>query len=43
MSAFAFDTHQAVKTLYEAGAAEPLAEVFVETIGGNIAASEVPL
>ena len=41
MSALAFDTHQAVKALCEAGAAEPLAEAFVETIGdavsGNVA------
>ena len=35
------DTHQAVNILCEAGAAEPLAEAFVETIGdvitGNVA------
>ena len=41
MSALAFDTHRAVKALCEAGAAEPLAEAFVETIGdaisGNVA------
>lgn len=41
MSAIAFDTHRAVKALCEAGAAEPLAEAFVETIGdaisGNVA------
>ena len=41
MSPLAFDTHRAVKALCEAGAAEPLAEAFVETIGdaitGNVA------
>ena len=41
MSSLAFDTHRGVKTLCEAGAAEPLAEAFVETIGdaitGNVA------
>ena len=41
MSMLAFDTHRAVKTLCEAGAAEPLAEAFVATvgdaIGGNVA------
>ena len=41
MSALAFDTHRAVKVLCEAGAAEPPAEAFVETIGdaliGNVA------
>ena len=41
MSSLAFDTHRAVKALCEAGAAEPLAEAFVETIGdaitGNVA------
>ena len=37
MSALAFDTHRAVKALCEAEAADPLAEVFVETIGGNVA------
>ena len=37
MSALAFDVHRAFKTLCEAGAAEPLVEAFVETIGGNIA------
>ena len=41
MSTLAFDTHRAVKALCEAGAAEPLAEAFVETIGdaigGNVA------
>lgn len=36
MSALAFDTHRAVKALCESGAAEPLAEAFVETIGGNV-------
>lgn len=53
MSSLAFDTHRAGKALCEAGAAEPLAEAFVGTIGdavtGNIAtkadiaASEVAL
>ncbi len=37
----AFDTHRAVKALCEAGAAEPLAEAVVatvgEAIGGNVA------
>ena len=33
MNSLAFDTHRAVKVLCEAGAAEPLAEAFVETIG----------
>ena len=37
MSVLAFDTHQAVKTLWEAGAAESLAEAFVEIITGNVA------
>ena len=37
MSALAFDTHRAVKALCEAGAAEPLAEAFVETIGDAVA------
>ena len=41
MSALAFDTHRAVQALCEAGAAEPLAEAFVETSGdavsGNVA------
>ena len=37
MSPLAFDTHRAVKALCEAGAAEPLAEAFVETITGNVA------
>ena len=41
MSLLAFDTHRAVKALCEAGAAEPLAEAVVETvgdaIGGNVA------
>lgn len=41
MSALAFDTPRAVKALCEAGAAEPLAEAFVKTIGdaisGNVA------
>lgn len=41
MSMLAFDTHRAVKALCEAGAAEPLAEAFVATvgdaIGGNVA------
>ena len=41
MSMLAFDTHQAVKALCEAGAAEPLAEAVVATvgdaIGGNVA------
>ena len=37
MSAPAFDTHRAVKTLCEIGAAEPLAEAFIETIGSNVA------
>ena len=40
MNLLAFDTHRAVKALCEAGAAESLAEAFVETIGyaisGNI-------
>lgn len=35
MSSFAFDTHHAVKALREVGAAEPLAEAFVETIRAN--------
>ena len=33
MATLAFDTHKAVKTLTEAGAAEPLAEAMVATIG----------
>ncbi len=33
MTSLAFDTHKAVKTLTEAGAAEPLAEAMVATIG----------
>lgn len=33
MSVLAFDTHKAVKALQEAGAAEPLAEAVVGTIG----------
>lgn len=41
MSILAFDTHRAVKALCEAGAAEPLAEAVVATvgdaIGGNVA------
>ena len=41
MSMLAFDTHRAVKALCEAGAAEPLAEAVVatvgEAIGGNVA------
>ena len=41
MISLAFDTHRAVKALCEAGAAEPLAEAFVGTIGdaitGNVA------
>ena len=37
MSVLTFDAHQAVKTLCEAGAAEPLAEAFVEIITGNVA------
>lgn len=41
MSMLAFDTHRAVKALCEAGAAEPLAEAVVATvgdaIGGNVA------
>ena len=36
VSAIAFDTHRAVKTPCETGAAEPLTEAFVETIGGNV-------
>lgn len=41
MTTLAFDTHRAVKALCEAGAAEPLAEAVVATvgdaIGGNVA------
>ena len=41
MTTLAFDTHRAVKALCEAGAAEPLAEAVVatvgEAIGGNVA------
>ena len=41
MSMLAFDTHRAVKAICEAGAAEPLAEAVVatvgEAIGGNVA------
>lgn len=41
MPMLAFDTHRAVKALCEAGAAEPLAEAVVATvgdaIGGNVA------
>ena len=36
MSLLAFDTHRAVKALCEAGAAEPLAEAVVETVGDAI-------
>ena len=36
MSPLAFDTHRAVKALCEAGAAEPPAEAFMETIGDAI-------
>ena len=36
MISLAFDTHRAVKALCEAGAAEPLAEAVVKTIGGAI-------
>ena len=35
MSSLAFNPHRAVRALCEAGAAQPLAEVFVKTIGGN--------
>ena len=37
MTALAFDTHRAVKALCEAGAAEPLAEAVVATVGNAIA------
>lgn len=41
MPMLAFDTHRAVKAICEAGAAEPLAEAVVATvgdaIGGNVA------
>ena len=41
MPTLAFDTHRAVKAICEAGAAEPLAEAVVATvgdaIGGNVA------
>ncbi len=33
MTMFAFDTHEAVKALQEAGATEPLAEAVVATVG----------
>ena len=37
MATLAFDTHKAVKTLTEAGAAEPLAEAMVfPSLGGLI-------
>ncbi len=36
MSSFVFDTHQAVKNLQDAGAAEKLAEAMVTTIGSAI-------
>lgn len=37
MTALAFDIHRAVKALCEAGAAEPLAEAVVATVGDAIA------
>ena len=37
MTTLAFDTHRAVKALCEAGAAEPLAEAVVATVGDAIA------
>ena len=36
MTTLAFDTHRAVKALCEAGAAEPLAEAVVATVGDAI-------
>lgn len=36
MTALAFDIHRAVKALCEAGAAEPLAEAVVATVGDAI-------
>ena len=39
MSTLAFDTHKAVKALQAAGAAEPLAEAVVETVGEAVGAN----